>query len=40
MKRLQGIGASSGYGHAKSLVLEKPVFSPNEAITQKKNLRS
>ena len=33
MKRLQGIGASSGYGHAKSLVLEKPVFSPDEATS-------
>ena len=33
MKRLQGIGASSGYGHAKSLVLEKPLFSPDVATS-------
>ncbi len=35
MKRLQGIGASSGYGHAKSLVLEKPLFTPDAATTYK-----
>lgn len=37
MKRLQGIGASSGYGHAKSLVLEKPSFVADDATTYKPN---
>lgn len=37
MKRLQGIGASSGYGHAKSLVLENPSFSADNATNHHPN---
>jgi phosphoenolpyruvate-protein phosphotransferase (PTS system enzyme I) len=40
MKTIQGIGASSGFGHAKAFRLHPPVFTPSDAPTFNSNNES